>query len=133
MKKFKIFKSTMRGKIFKKLDSLMFQSLTKERGHICEIHKRKCPQIGQMHILSKRAHPRLRYCRENILLAGWFCSHYWTHQDTTDERAIYAFERIKQLLGDNYRERLLIIEMGQPKQTITYLKGLLIDFRKEST
>ena len=124
-------KLSARGKIYKELDARMFKILKKERGAVCEIHNKACPKLGQMHILSKGAHPRLRYCKENIILAGWFCSHFYTHHNPDDKRSVYTKQRIIEIMGEDYIEQLLKLEVIQPKQTMTFLNILLIVFRQE--
>lgn len=124
--------TSARGKLIKKIDSLFFQILIKDRGRICEVHNKPCPQIGTMHILSKGAHPKLRYCKENVLLAGWFCSHFWTHHNPDDKRAIYAKERIIALRGPAYKDRLLAMEVMEPKHSTTYLSMLYEAFKAEA-
>lgn len=115
-----------RGKIVKACDKLLFEILKLERGNICEIHQHECPKIGPMHILNKAKYPRLRWASQNIILAGWFCSHYWTHHDPDDERSKFAKNRIRELRGENYRENLVILDKIQPKLTISNLKTLKI-------
>ena len=84
---------------FTKTDALFFKYLIKTRGRICEIHNRACPCIGTMHILSKQSAPRLRYDEMNVVLAGYFCSHYHTHHSSDDPRSVYARKRICELRG----------------------------------
>jgi hypothetical protein len=52
-----------------------------------------------MHILSKAAAPRLRYDEINVVLAGWFCSHYPTHHSPDEPKAVFARKRICELRG----------------------------------
>ena len=110
-----------RGRLIRELDKLFSQLIAKERGPNCEIHNKPCSQTGNMHILSKQAHPRLRYCRENIIRAGWFCSHFWTHNNPDDPRAKQAKERIIELRGPSYYGDLLDIERYMSQHSKIYL------------
>lgn len=112
-------------KVIEQIDDLLRTKLKRERGGICEIHNRKCANIGMMHILSKRQYPKLRFNSFNIILAGWFCSHFWTHQDPDNPRAIETKRRIKVLRGEDYKERLLFANKIAPKLTMFYLKSYL--------
>jgi hypothetical protein len=109
-----------KGDIVKAIDALLFKILKLKRGDICEIHGRKCPGIGPMHLLSKQSHPRL--------LAGWFCSHYWTHHNNDDPRAQYTYKRIEELRGKEWRKDLITAEVYQPKLTLNYLMFLRAAF-----
>src|SRR3990167_8268646 len=46
-----------RWRLIRELDKLFSQLIAKERGPNCEIHNKPCSQTGNMHILSKQAHP----------------------------------------------------------------------------
>jgi hypothetical protein len=117
---------------FSVTDKLFFQHLVAKRGHICEIHKRECPGIGPMHILSKASAPRLRYDDFNVVLACWFGAHYPTHQNPDDTRAIFARQRICELRGyetwEVLRFELQIRARTAPKVD---LKMLNLCFREE--
>lgn len=118
------------GRLIKELDTLFSQVIAKERGPGCEIHPNKdCDRVGNMHILSKQAHPRLRYCKENVIRAGWFCSHYWTHHNPDDPRAIKVKERIIKLRGERYLEDLYGIEKYTGKHDRLYLLALKQQFK----
>lgn len=114
-----------RQALIKKLDYLIFKYMKLKKGNICEIHQKTCPNIGPMHILTKQAHPKLRFSEFNIILAGWYCSHYWTHHDQRNPKAIYATKRIEELRGKNYVEQLYIIEKSIPKLSVVYLSCLV--------
>ncbi len=119
-----------KGAIVKQIDDLLLIQLKKERGDICEIHNRKCANIGKMHILPKGKYPRIRFNTFNLILAGWFCSHFWTHHDSEDPRAIYTKQRITELRGPDYKDRLLFANKIAPKLTMTYLQGYLYALTK---
>lgn len=120
------------GKILVDLDALHSKAMEQSLGmKICQIHQSPlCDKIGVMHILSKAAHPRLRYHSFNTIFAGWFCSHYWTHHDSEDKRAQYAIKRIEEIRGKDYREKLLAIEIMQPRHNSTYLKTLQFAYKQ---
>ena len=120
-----------KGKLIKDIEDLLRAELKEERGDICEIHNRKCANIGMMHILNKRRYPRVRFYKFNLVLAGWFCSHYYTHQDPDDPRAIYTMKRIAELRGPDYKEKLLIMDKTAPKLTAFYLTTYLAALQKE--
>lgn len=120
-----------RGKIIKDIDDVLLKILKADRGNICEIHNRGCAGIGKMHILSKGKYPRLRFNRYNIILAGWFCSHYWTHHNSEDPRAQYTKQRIIELRGIDYREQLLTIDRTSPKLSLWYLKTYVAALKRE--
>jgi hypothetical protein len=112
-------------------DKLFSQVIEKERGPNCEIHGKICDRVGNMHILSKQSNPRLRYCRENIVRAGWFCSHFWLHHNSGDPRAIYAKGRIEEIKGREYMEVLWKIEQFMAAHDKLYLLAKCDEFRKE--
>ena len=93
-----------RGKLIKELDDMFSEILKLERGPNCEIHNKICDRVGNMHLLSKQAHPRLRYRRENIIRCGWFCGHYYSHHAFDDKRAEYVRERIIAIKGKDWKE-----------------------------
>lgn len=113
-------------------DKLFGLVLKAERGHKCEIHNSpSCDRIGTMHILSKQSNPRLRYCRENVVLAGWFCSHFWCHHNPDDPRAVFATNRIKEIKGADYKENLWKIEQFIGSHDKMYLLCKIDEFKKE--
>ena len=132
MKRTKLKRVSQRQKIIKQIDNLLLVKLKQERGDICEIHNKKCSRIGKMHILSKGKYPRIRFNSFNIILAGWFCSHFWTHHDSEDARAIFTKKRIIELRGKDYKEQLLILDKTSPKLTMCYLKTYLEALQNES-
>lgn len=112
-------------------DKLFSLVLKAERGPNCEIHGKVCDRVGTMHILSKQSNPRLRYCRENVVLAGWFCSHFWLHHNSGDPRAVFAMNRIKEIKGADYKEVLWKIEQFMGAHDKMYLLCKIAEFKKE--
>lgn len=114
-----------RAKLIKRLDDLTRELLIKQRGRKCEIHPNKnCAQVGVMHILSKQSHPRLRFYEPNIVLAGWFCSHFWTHHNSDDPRAKYTKQRLKEMYGEDYEDKLYLASRLAKQHTIGHLQML---------
>jgi len=120
-------KKSDRAKLIDRLDALTREILIKERGLQCEIHPNKnCTQVGVMHILSKGSHPRLRFYEPNLTLAGWFCSHFWTHHNSDDPRAKYCFQRLEEMYGKDYKEKLYVANRIAKQHTKGYLELLEI-------
>ena len=115
-----------------KLDKMLSEILKLERGPACEIHNRTtCDRVGAMHLLSKMAHPRLRYCKDNILLCGWFCGHFYSHHAFDDKRAEYVRERIAAIRGPDWKDKLYEIERFAGKHDDLYLMALEQRFKAE--
>ena len=119
-------KRSSRGELLIDDDKLFSQVIKKQRGEGCEIHfGTKCDRVGNMHLLGKASHPRLRYCPENIVRACWFGAHFWTHHDSENEKAINARKRILEIKGfqtwGELKDHLLKIEAMAEKHTNFYL------------
>lgn len=124
-------KQSSRGKLMSDCDKLLSKIIRLERGELCEVHNKKCFNVGVSHILPKSRYPRLRYYRLNLFCCGWFCSHHYTHFNSHDPRAIQYEEAVIKKLGKNYRENLLIAEKMQPRLKMFYLQTLKMAFRQE--
>ena len=137
MAKFRKIKSvSVRGKLMKECDELFSKYIRGKRGNICEIHwSSNCDQIGIMHILSKQDEPRLRYYEDNVVCAGWFCSHYYTHQNSDDPRAEFARQRILEIKGaktwDDLTARLRAAKKDMDKHDTLYLEALKVWLKQE--
>ena len=131
MKYSKLNKSSDRGRLIKRLDKMFSQIISLERGSNCEIHGKICDRVGNMHILSKQAHPRLRFVKENIVRCGWFCGHYWSHHNSDDPRAQFVQKRIIEIYGADYKNKLYEIERFLGQHNSLYLQALEIKFRQE--
>jgi hypothetical protein len=98
-------------------------NLISERGAQCEIcgglHK-----LGLFHILPKGKYPRLRFYKENLLIAGWFCCHFVWHHSYYEARDRIE-PRLKEILGDNYEEKLKILDGTAQKLTYDRLLEIL--------
>lgn len=128
-------KQSVQGKCIAACDRLFLQILIAERGDRCELHNGNCRgAVGRFHILDIGMHPRLRYSRENVLLACWFggsgrAGHYHWHHDPFRKEEIER--EIKRLRGENYKDKLLILERAMPRLTLFYLKTLKMAFTQE--
>lgn len=90
----------------------------------CEVHNKRCANLGVSHILPKGLYDRIRYSNENTIVCGWFCSHYWSHMDTQAPRSLQYHYAVKRKLGENWRDKLLILNAtSRPLQTF-YLEEL---------
>lgn len=108
---------------FSKLDKLFREVIMKERPHRCEWCGRKDGTLAISHILSKGAHPRLRYCKNNILLLCFHCHIICWHRNP-----LAASKWLTEYKGKDYYDHLRTLERILPK---TDLKMLEIAFKKE--
>jgi hypothetical protein len=127
----KINQLSFKGKLIRELDKLFSEICKIERGPNCEIHNKICDRVGNMHILGKQSHPKLRYVRNNIIRAGWFCSHYYTHHNSEDPRAVYAKKRIEELRGKDYRQTIKAEQSFIGTMSEVYLMCKLEEFTQE--
>jgi hypothetical protein len=106
---------SIRGKKLDAMDKLMTKILRITRNNRCEICNRQANNLGGAHILPKSIYPRLRYHEENLLLMCYlpchFNLHHYADNDPPNRRTI---EKIKELRGENYREKLLALDKMQP-------------------
>jgi hypothetical protein len=100
---------------------------------VCQIcGNPKCGRLGVFHIFDKGRYPRLRYCRENLLVVGWLPCHAQFHQLARhDERAIKIEERIKALRGADYVDRLKALDALGAKVTPMSLSLLKLALGQE--
>ena len=117
------------SKILEKIDDYLLAELKEERGTRCELCG-KSQQLGLFHVLPKGTHPRLRLSKSNLLIAGWFCCHLPWHHSYYEARDRLV-PRIKELLGDDYEERLLALEMTLPKLDRVILEALLKSYEEK--
>ena len=95
----------------------------KEKGDKCEICGRWQPNLGMHHILERSRCPRLIVHSENLLLMCYLPCHNDLHHFTANNPRYKKVEaRIRELRGDDYEEKLLILDKQQPKLTLTLLK-----------
>lgn len=112
-----------RGEIIKECLDLIRSRLFRERGNKCEICGRKANNIGLFHILRKGQYPRLRFNKFNILLACWHPCHSVWHHDYFNAPKIE--QRIKELRGADYKEKLLVMDKTASRLTMVYLQTYL--------
>jgi hypothetical protein len=117
--------------LIEKCEALIRQILIKERGTVCQIYNNSTKCLGLFHVLPKGRYPRLYLHRENLLIAGWFCCHLAWHNNYYNSRDRIE-PRLKQILGDDYEERLKIRNLTAPKLTMTYLHCLYEALKRES-
>jgi hypothetical protein len=107
------------------IEDLLLEELKEERGAKCELCGRNS-QLGLFHILPKGCHPRLRFTKSNLLIAGWFCCHLPWHHSYFEARDRIE-PRIKELCGDDYEEKLWLLERELPKLDELTLRKLYED------
>ncbi len=129
-----------KGAAIKRCEDILRKILKIERGHKCQICGRwqeiLTYPLSLFHILDKKKYPRLRLHRRNLLLACWHpkywmpqCHNLWHHNYEEAKRKIEP--RIKVILGDDYRNKLLLANETAPKITIFWLKTLEVILKKE--
>ena len=113
-----------------KINKMLLRLLILEHGPRCQICGSNRSRLGLFHILPKGRFKRIEYNRDNLLVAGWFCCHFIFHHDPyiANDRII---PRIKELKGDDYRERLATLDVTSQKITLLYLHALEKALRKE--
>jgi len=121
-KKRKYIKKSPRQKAIDECEHLTFEILKYKRGAKCELCGLK-NQLGLFHILPKGRFQRLRFHKQNLLIAGWYCCHYDFHHCYYIARD-YTVPRIKELCGEDYEQRLRALDLTMPKLTLTYLTTL---------
>ena len=129
-------KPSDKKKLREKVGAVLLQVLKLERNNngTCEICGRHTNQLGKFHILSVGAHPKLEFVKENILLTDWMPCHYTHHHAGADDpRALKIIERIKELRGSDYRQRLIGMKQNVSTMSEVYLMCKLEEFKQELT
>ena len=111
-------------------------SYKKGQCEICGRPQRDLPYpLSLFHILDKNEYPRLRLYKQNLLLACWskqyyikYCHNIWHHDMIGAQRIIEP--KIKALLGDDYREKLLVLNKTAPKLTDFQLNLIFFSLKK---
>lgn len=116
-------KRSSKKKLIDELEELIFEELLEERGKRCQLCGNN-KQLGLFHILPKGEYPRIRLHKDNLLIAGWFCCHLPWHHDYYVARDRIV-PKLKELLGDDYEERLKRLDASLPKLTEVELKRML--------
>ena len=125
-------KQSPKGKLEAELDGLFKKVLIQERGLKDEIQVKTSNCLTVFHVLSKNAHPRLRYDRVNCLLTEWEKIHAPWHTAHRETRIYdYIDNRIKNLRGEDYSSMLLSRERELPRHTTSHLKELKKEFQEQ--
>lgn len=125
----KIKKQSDRGRLRAEVGKLQFDYLVRKRGARCELSGRPPKALGRFHILSVGAHPKLEFCDENVLLVNWLPHHYHWHHSY--EKAKEIEKLIIKVSGENYKDRLYVLEKLQQKISMFYLKNLKFWYERE--
>ena len=130
--RYKISKTSERGRLMKDCDKLHLEILKLKRGEKCEISSMPANRLGRFHILSTATHPRLRYVDDNLLLVNWFPWHYgYHHWGLTDPRNKTILNKIIELRGPDWHMKLLDREKYSGHMDKLYLLALRETFKKE--
>ena len=123
MKRTRIKRRSARKKLRDELGNLHLQILKKERDNYdtCEICGNKT-RLCRFHIISVGECLRLEFHEYNILLTCWHPCHFNWHHDYYKGKEIE--KEIMRLRGENYRDKLLILDRTQPRHTDLYLNTL---------
>lgn len=104
-----------RGGLIQRTQDIMREILKIERGDWCEICGVRRENMGVFHILPVGKYPRIRFQFENVLLSCWIPCHFNWHQ--TFKAAKEIDKKIKQLRGEDYEDRLALLDRCAPKLT----------------
>lgn len=118
-----------RAKITKECEDYLRKILRHERGEKCEICGKKSGKVGLFHILPKGRYPNIRFNKFNLLLACWFPCHFFFHHDPFKARKI--LDRIKELRGPDFEDKLKIISRMEGKMSICKLTMYRESLKKE--
>ncbi len=125
-------KKSERQEIIDDCKDILRRILIVKRSARDEISGRPPKVLGLFHILAISTNPRLQLLEQNVLLVNWLPHHYnWHHYGPKSPRTRFIEERIMRLRGEDYRDRLLIIEKMAPKMTLDYLTLKRIQLRQE--
>jgi len=131
MKRYTPIKKCSTKKILRdKTGALHLKILKFKRGEICELTGRRSDTLGRFHILDVARYPRLEFHDENVLISSWYGdgAHFDWHHNFYKARDIE--KRIKQLRGEDYEERLKILDAMQPKITMFRLQMIHEAFKQ---
>jgi len=124
-----IFPRSPRKKLIEECKKYLREILYIKRGKTCQICGIR-EATGLFHVLEVGTNPRLELCEENLLLSCWHPCHFNYHHSPRKARKIEL--RIRELLGDDYEERLLALQELAPKMTMSYLKLKCEALRQEA-
>ena len=124
-------KKSGRQRLIERTEDLTREILKIERGNKSEISGRSDVRLGLFHILPKGLYPRIRFHKENLLLCEWLPYHYWWHHySEKDHVNWYTVQKIKELCGANYRDRLLTLNMSAHPLSDVYI-GMMYEARRQ--
>lgn len=128
MKRTKLKKKSVRGNLREKVGALHLRVIKKERNNYstCQICGRDTV-LGRFHILPVGKYPKLEFVDQNIILSCWMPCHYAWHHDY--EKAKEVEKIIKNMLGDDYREKLKFADKVHESVSMTYLNNKLMEFQ----
>jgi len=132
--KYKLPKTSDRGRIRKRLGKLHLAILQTKRGDRCEICGKPDKDLARFHIFTVAAHPRLEFFDDNIFLyarSHWHYCHEPYHRDRDSKLGQFIMARIKDLRGKDYLEKLREAERWAGKHDGLYLMALERNFKKE--
>lgn len=112
------------------IGALHLAYLIKKRGNRCQLSGKPANGLGRFHILSVGAHPRMEFLDQNIFLVNWKPLHFWWHHDFVKAKRNVE-PLIIQLIGKDYRQKLLVLEKMQQRHTLFYLQTLKTWFERE--
>jgi hypothetical protein len=120
-KKFRDYLGAMHLKILKQ---------KRDNSGTCELCGRSADNIGRFHILRVGAYPKMEFIDDNILLTCWMPCHYaWHHFGKNEDKIRWIEERIKQLRGTDYEQRLKLQDKMIPH--LPDLKMIAIAFKEQ--
>lgn len=122
-----------RKKLREQIGRLLLEKLKKDRHNkgVCQICGRS-GVVGKFHILAVGTHPRLEFSETNILLTCWLpCHFFWHHGGPNDPRNKRTLERIAELLGPDWEQRLREEERMMGKHDELYLLAKLQELKKD--
>jgi len=118
-------KRSERGDVIQAIIDIIRGQVRSELDNKCEVCGAQDPRSGLHHLVERSQCPKLIVHRQNLMLLCWYC-HIFSLGKTKDHPAYRKVDqKIIELRGEDYREKLLIINKIQPKITLTYLKMYL--------
>ncbi len=117
--------------LIEKCEDLLRDILKIERGDRCEVCGRTPTNLGLFHILVKARYPNMRLNRYNVLLTCYMPCHYFFHHDFSDPRAKRTIDKIIELRGADYENKLKAIDKFQASMTMFQLNLYHKAFKQE--
>jgi len=121
-----------RQRLINSCKDLLRAILKIERGDRCELCGRTPHNLGLFHILPEGAYKRISLHRENLLLSCWFPCHYHWHRHRTDSpQGRRVQQRVIDLRGADYQERLMLLNHTAPRLTTFQISLVKIALERE--